>query len=305
MTELELDQALKAFAVPPPRPEWKQQMRTRLKPNPWLRRLAIAGLAACAALGAAFHDNKISELSFGDDRHRVVVATRVDPIYSKFNWLRLSGSITTGQEWTTRKIYDSSSETAFGYETRALPLPDGKYRLEFQALRQDPREGRYKSYRWTSPDSIPSPIDVLPNEKASVALSHDGGSKLFDELHIVANLEPMGFTMRKEPLRVFSPKLFEDGKKIVDLEGSGLSGKSIMILIRGEKDILLRLDAGKKNDYLPVGWVEGPNLEIELEGHLYRIESREKIADGPRQQIFGFAKPNAEPKGPVNLGTRD
>ena len=305
MTELELDQALKSFVVPPPRPEWKQQMRTRLKPNPWLRRMAIAGLAACAALGAAFHDNKISELSYGDDHYRVVVTTRVEPVYAKLNWFRINGSLTTGQDWITRKLYDNNSETAFGYETRALPLQGGRYRLEFQALRNDPREGRYKTYRWTSPDSIPSPIDVAPNEKVSLALSHDGGSKLFDELHIVANPEPISLTMRKEPMRIFSPKLFEDGKKIADLDGMGLSGKSIMILMPGEKDILLRLDTGKKNDYLPIGWVDGPILEIDFDGHHYRLESKENITDGPRQQIFGIAKPNDEPKGPVNLGTRD
>ncbi len=305
MTELELDQALKAFVVPPPRPGWKQQMRTRLKRNPWMRRLAIAGLAACAALGAAFHDNKISELSFGDDRHRVIFTTRVEPVYAKLNWFRLDGSISTGQNWAVRKLYDNNSGTAFGYEARAVPLSGGRYRLEFQALRQDPREGRYRAYRWTSPDSIPPAADVAPNDKTTVALSHAGGSKLFDELQIVSNPEPIGLSMRKEPMRIFSPKLFEDGKMIADLQGSGLSGKSIVILMPGEKDILLRLDTGKENGYLPAGWVDGPILEIDFEGHHYRIESTENITDGPRQQIFGLAKPNGDLKGPVNLGTRD
>jgi hypothetical protein len=305
MTDLQLDQALKAFTIPPPRPEWKQQMRTRLRPNPWMRRLAVAGLAACAALGAAFHDNKLSELSFGDEHKRVVITTRVDPVYSKFNWFRLAGSVSTGKDWTTRKLYDPRSETAFGYETRALPLPGGRFRLEFQALREDPRQGRYKTYRWTSPDSIPSPVDIAPNEKTTVALSHDGSSKLFDELQIVSTTEPISVSMRKEPLRVFNPRLFEDGKQIVDLNGSALSGKAIMILMPGEKDLILRLDPGKNNNHLLVGWVEGNTLEIDIEGHHYRLQSSENISDGPRQQVFGLSKPNDEPKGPVTLGTRD
>lgn len=305
MTDLQLDQALKAFVVPPPRPEWERQMRARLRPNPWMRRLAVAGLAACAALGGAFHDNKIAELSFGDERKSVVITTRVDPVYSKFNWFRVKGSIATGQNWATRRLYDPSSETAFGYETRALPLPDGRFRLEFQALREDPREGRYKAYRWTAPDSIPSPVDIAPNEKTTIALSRDGSSKLFDELQIVTIAEPIEVTMRKEPLRIFNPKLFEDGKQIVHLNGSALSGKAIMILMQGERDLILRLDTGKKNDHLPVGWVEGNILEIDFGGRHYRLESSEKICDGPRQQVFALSKPNDGAKGPAKLGASD
>lgn len=303
MTELELDQALKAFVVPPPRPEWKQQMRTRLKPNPWLRRLAIAGLAACAALGGAFHDNKISSLSFGSPRAVVAVSTRVEPIYTKLRWFNLDNSISVSEDWSARHLYDRKAGTAFGYELRAIPLAGNRFRLEFQALRQDPRRGRYAGFRWTSPDSIPLSREVSANESVLVDLQRDGADRLFDEVEVSSKAEPTGMSMRRAPMRIFSQKLYQDGNLIASDTGGGLSGTSLTLYFQGEKTIRLRLEAGPKNDHVPVGWVDGPILEFVVDGHRYRLESSEAITDGGRKQIFGSSKPNDEPKGQISFGS--
>ncbi len=295
MTELELDEALKAFAVPPPRPEWKRQMR----------RLAIAGLAACAALGAAFHDNKISSLSFGSPHATVEVATRVEPTYTKLRWFNLdtSISVSVNADWSARHLYDRKAGTAFGYELRAIPLGANRFRLEFQALRQDPRHGRYLGFRWTSPDSIPISRDVAANESVIVDLYRDGTDRLFDEVEVSSTAEPIDVRMRKAPLRIFSRKLYQDGNLIASNPGGGLSGTSLTLFIPGEKTIRLRLDAGPKNDHVPVGWVDGPILDVVVDGHRYRLESSEAITDSGRKQIFGLSKPNDEPKGQISFGS--
>ncbi len=303
MTELELDEALKNFAISLPSPEWKQQMRTRLRRNPWKRRLAIAGLAACAALGAAFHDNKISSLSFGSPHATVAVVARVEPTYTKLRWFNLDTSISVNADWSARHLYDRKAGTAFGYELRAIPLGANRFRLEFQALRQDPRHGRYLGFRWTSPDSIPVSREVAANESVFVDLYRDGTDRLFDEIEVSSTAEPIEASMRKAPLRIFSQKLYQNGNLIASSPGGGLSGTSLTLIIPGEKTIRLRLDAGPKNDHVPVGWVDGIILDVVVDGDRYRLESSEAITDGSRKQIFGLSKPNAEPKGQISFGS--
>lgn len=303
MTDFELDQALQAIAIPEPRAGWGAEVRSRLQRKPWRRRLLIGGLAACAALGAAFHDNKIAQVSFGTPQAQVLITTRVEPLQAKVRWFGLGSGMRTSADWTMHYIYDRKSETVMGYETRVSGLARKRYKLEFRALSEDPRPyilGDAKHYRWIAPAEVPLAREVGLKEIVRVDLQ----DQLHDELEVVDGPSPTD-QMYKAPLRVFGPTLLEDGKGVAADQQVALSGNSLVIYWPGEKSIRLRLDRGPKEDYVLVGWVEGAALEFDLDGHHYRLQSNEAIADGGRRPIYGLKRPDSEPKGPVFFGSMD
>lgn len=303
MTDLELDKALRLAPVPPASEEWKPRVRTAMARKPWKRGMVIGGLAACAALGAAFHDGDLGTASFENGKMKVSMTTRVEPIYSKLNWMSLDSMVAGSSDWTSRVFYDRSRKEVFGYELKAKPVDAGKFEIEVQALRNDPRQGGSKEFRWTGLEAIPLKRVVGQTESIVVELKRDGNARLVDAISVTGQFEPVEVSMRKAPLRLIDARLFEDGKLIVDNTGGGVSGKYAVIYLDGGRKIQLGLDAGEKQERRPVGWVDGAVMEFEINGHRYRVEAREAITDGPRQVLFGVEKRNPDTNAPAGFGT--
>lgn len=77
---------------------------------------------ATQALGAAFHDNKIAQVSFGTPQAQVLITTRVELLQAKVRWFGLGSGVRTSPDWTMHYFYDRQSETVMGYETRVSGL---------------------------------------------------------------------------------------------------------------------------------------------------------------------------------------
>ncbi len=197
MTEPELDWALRACSKLEPSSEWLAATRALLEKEKrrkirarWIRGAAAVALIACAALGATFRDNRLSQVSFRNPKFQIQIDTRVSPLLARLRWYRLGGEILNFQEdWTIRNAYDARTETVRGYEFRTKQLPEGRYRFEVRALTQDPRsrlDHRFRSYRWVELEHMPKPIEVASGERFEVPLASEGTSRVYDELRIVA-----------------------------------------------------------------------------------------------------------------------
>jgi len=93
MTDQELDLRLLAIPVPDPNPEWRIRMQKKLKHNPWNRRLLLAGLAACAVLGASLQTNELFKTRLGIPGANLIITTRTESISSRIQWRGLGNSV--------------------------------------------------------------------------------------------------------------------------------------------------------------------------------------------------------------------
>jgi len=306
MTDQELDLRLLEIPVPDPNPEWRIRMQKKLKHNPWNRRLLLAGLAACAALGASLQTNELFKTSLVISGANLIITTRAESISSRIQWRGLGNSVypRNSPDWILRYTFDNSTQTVWGYETRLVPVSSGRYRIEFRALTEDPHPNLHaaaKSFRWIAPDEIPKSREVQFGEVVTVDLR----DHLRDELQVIPGPSPILVEMQRAPLRVNQPVLEKDGNRIgVDPTG-GLSGNALMIFWPGEKTLTLQLDKGFKEDHIEIGFVDGKTLEFDLDGHHYVLKSDWVIADEGRRPIYGFVSPNQEEKGLVFFGSRD
>ena len=303
MTDWEMDEALRQIEVPAVREEWKSKVRIQMAKKPWKRRMVVAGLAACAALGAAFHDGDLGTVSTQNDKMKVSMTMRVEPMYSRLTWMGTDSVVGGAPGWTTRVFYDRSRQEVFGYEVSVKPVGDGKFEMEFQALRQDPRDAKTQQYRWTGVNALPAKRVVGQSEAVQVELKQEGSARLLEAVAATGSFEPIEVSMRKAPMRLLGAKLFVDGELVIDEKGGGVSGARAVLWFPGEKNIKLGLDEGPKQEMVPVGWVDGAVLEFDMDGHHYRIVGSEAISDGGRRTVYGVSKPNDQPKGPAGFGT--
>jgi len=293
MTDQELDLLLNRWETPEPPLRLQAAVCSAAAPRPrfrpgWLVLAGAAGLLSLAGflqLGPQTVGSSQSDLAGGA---RLRTTTFRDPGFPALIWAsRFGGAGAFGPTHARRYVYDRTSSTYVGYMAHIASAGTGAWTVTVEPVTAPP-PGPASSYRQMALPSIPPPRLLHEGEAFDVELS--ASPHLFDRLEI--STRP--FEEAKAPLpprylgaemRFAAPRLTMDGQFLGEgpLDARGLS---LWFELPGQGRYTFVVQQDGNPRFVQAGTVEGKVLEFRANGHKFRLESRQPIAEEAARPLY-------------------
>ncbi len=319
MNEAELDQLLDAWEAPAPPPSLRRGLVAMLDtphrsawrvPRRWA--LAIAGVALCAAMGAAnfrtsrlgdFYKHWDSDIGSGLYVH---VSRRVDPPLPAYEGWSLGGGHWIGGSGSTLRggayLRDRRAGTYSGYEYTLEQVVSGQFRISFSPLQLSQLKNRVGPFRidgqLVNSASIPAPQTVQAGEPFEATLRESGSERIYDRIELSWTALPdwprtLHPAAQQGSMRLAGAQIYINGRLAASQRNAG-AGPVIWVHLPGQGRFLVALDAQGNTRFTQAGHVGGNVMEFQSGGTQFRIVCTEPIVTGGDHVVFVYHQQSFE-----------
>lgn len=323
MNDQELDRMLGSWEAPQPSPAMREAVRRALPHQPQRRSYAwfaaAASVPAAFVLGAAMMGRGQAQLTDGT---YIQSTMQVDPPTATTHWQKLGRTVSTSGNRQQLYVFNRSTHTYTGYDMTVSAKGDGTYLL---TVRQADKPVNLGDASDTAPyrerplaASVGSQV-VHDGEPFDIDLVRDPqtGDRVFERIQLARNAVNGAFYnlgdavqeahlhffyfihsmlgLHHASMRLDSPKLTVDGAAVVQESGLQLAASGVFFYIPDHGRYVMTTDQRDDPRFVRAGTATGSTLEFAMDGHRYRVESRDAIAGSGPSPLFVFHEESYHP----------